>query len=53
MIDQRFLLWPVLFVLLLIVVSWTFNHVSAWAAIFLVVVATVLVNRYFKPKNKE
>lgn len=53
MIDQRFLLWPVLLIALLFAVSWTFNHISAWAGVFLAIAAVFAINQYFKPKNRE
>jgi hypothetical protein len=53
MINNKYLLWPVLIAVLIFCMIWVFNHVNGWSSILLVVASVFFANQYFKPKNKE
>jgi len=53
MINNKYLLWPLLLIATVFCVTWTFNHINAWAGILVGIAIVFAANSYFKPKNRE
>lgn len=52
MINNKYLIIAALGLSSPFIVAWTFNHISPWAAIVIVVIIFLVFNQYFKNKQK-